>query len=357
MTDYSPPHCHKQHFSTSQLASKRKSAFTLVELLVVIAIIGILVALLLPAVQSAREAARRSSCQNNLKQLGLALHNYESAHKRFPAGQAMGFGVNGNQGCLGTLPMILPFIEESNLQDALDFSKGSYDQPNYTVTATQPEIIVCPSEQRQVNLEAGWTNYHANAGSWSAIAGWDGVFGPIIEEAGHRPLQGIKLARILDGTSNTVALSEVRNGKASELSGSDQKDELTDCFDFGSAPSGNNLATVRAAFMNKDWRNASIPTYAGDFWRLRGHPWSEGTMWRTWYNHLLPPGSVCWRTDNEWWELVSPASSYHRGVINSVMCDGSVQSVSEDIDPDVWTNLGTRDGLPEFRSAGGGGRG
>ena len=343
--------------TTVRLRRSGMNAFTLVELLVVIAIIGILVALLLPAVQSAREAARRSTCQNHLKQLGLALHNYESSFKRFPAGQSMGFSVNGNSGCMGLLPMLLPYLEEDALQDKMDLTLGSYDEPNVTITASQPEIIQCPSEQRVNELEMGWTNYHANSGSWASIAGWDGVFGPIVEEAGHRALPGLKLARIVDGTSNTAALTEVRNGLAGELSGSSTKDGLTDCFDFGAAPTGSNLATIRTAFQNKSWQSSNIPTYSGDYWRLRGYPWSEGTMWRTWYNHIMPPGSVCWRTDSEWWHLVSPASSYHPGVVNSVMCDGSVQSVSEDIDPDVWTDLGTRNGMPEFRSSGSGGRG
>jgi prepilin-type N-terminal cleavage/methylation domain-containing protein/prepilin-type processing-associated H-X9-DG protein len=334
-----------------------EAAFTLVELLVVIAIIGILVALLLPAVQSAREAARRSSCQNNLKQLGLALHNYESTFKRFPAGQTAGFGEGGISGVLGVLPQLLPYVEQSNLKDVMDFDRGSYDEPNVTVTATYPQGVVCPSEQRAGTLVMGWMNYHANAGSWVNIGGWDGTFGPVKEEAGHKALRGIKISMIIDGTSNTVALAEVVNGKASELFGTDTKDPQSDCFEFGGAPSGNNLAAVRTAFANRSWQSANLPTLDGDFWRYRGYPWTEGTMWRGWYNHLLPPGSVCWKVGGNWWEIVSPAGSYHPGSINAAMCDGSVQSVAYDIDPDVWTESGTRNGMPVFRTSGGGGRG
>ena len=72
----------------------------------------------------------------------------------------------------------------------------------------------------------------------------------------------------------------------------------------------------------------------------------EGSMWPTWYNHLLPPNAVCWRTDTLW-KLVSPANSYHNGIVNICMVDGSVQSISDDVDVDVWTDMGTRNGLPK----------
>jgi prepilin-type processing-associated H-X9-DG protein len=90
----------------------------------------------------------------------------------------------------------------------------------------------------------------------------------------------------------------------------------------------------------------SVPKESFGNWRYKGTPWTEGTMWRSWYNHLVPPNSVCWKTDN-WWTLVCPPSSYHPGVVNLVMVDGSVQSASDDVDMDVWTDMGTRDGLPK----------
>jgi prepilin-type processing-associated H-X9-DG protein len=89
-----------------------------------------------------------------------------------------------------------------------------------------------------------------------------------------------------------------------------------------------------------DWQAANIP-WSGA-WRWRGYPFTEGTIWRTWYNHLLTPNSKCWRP-GEWWDLVSPPSSYHTGTVNVVMCDGSVQGITEGIDPDVWLAMGTRD--------------
>ncbi|QDU55881.1 DUF1559 domain-containing protein [Aeoliella mucimassa] len=329
---------------------RTRSGFTLVELLVVIAIIGILVALLLPAVQSAREAARRNSCKNNLKQMGLALLNYENAYGVLPGGQtdsSLYYSVN---------TQILPYMEQGTTHDRIEFDKFIYDtsSANPTIAQVQPEVYLCPSDPQQGgnayswsgssgSTFMGWTNYHSNAGSWVRLGGWDGVFGPMNDTAGKPAFKPLRLARVVDGTSNTVAFAEVANGLAPDIaSGTGTGDPIADCFEFGSPPSGK-LAAVQNQFLEKDWRTAAVP-WSGE-WRFRGYPWVEGTMWRTWYNHLLPPNSVCWRPDS-WWEIVSPASSYHAGVVNAVKLDGSVDSVPEDIDPIVWTDMGTRDGLP-----------
>jgi prepilin-type processing-associated H-X9-DG protein len=123
-----------------------------------------------------------------------------------------------------------------------------------------------------------------------------------------------------------------------------------DCFNLGGMPfppggGTASLATIRNFFLNKDWRTASV-AWAGQ-WRLkRGHPWVEGSMWPTWYNHLVPPNATCWAPDS-WWNLVSPASSYHGGIVNVLMVDGSVQTIASDIDMDIWTDMGTRKGLPK----------
>jgi prepilin-type processing-associated H-X9-DG protein len=107
------------------------------------------------------------------------------------------------------------------------------------------------------------------------------------------------------------------------------------------------MAKIRDVFLKKDWQSAKVAASGGGTWRLRrGNPWTEGSMWCTWYNHLLPPNSTCWAVDS-WWKLVSPVSSYHTSSANVVMLDGSVQTVDSAVDMDVWTNMGTRDGLPK----------
>jgi prepilin-type N-terminal cleavage/methylation domain-containing protein/prepilin-type processing-associated H-X9-DG protein len=342
------------------------TAFTLVELLVVIAIIGVLVALLLPAVQAAREAARRSSCQNNMKQMGLALLNYESARGQLPPGQLAEFGYDppvrkGNYFSVQT--MLLPYHEAENVHDLFDFNKDIYDRDvtvpiNLPAAEKAPELRLCPSEhQRGMPGDSGWTNYHANAGSWARLAGWDGVFGGIVEldiDGKKVPaLPAVKLKKVVDGASNTAAFAEMVNGLFYEGSVEPgQGSPLSDCFDFGGVPfpyggGSQPLQKIRDVFLNRQWATAPVPALStGDSWRLRGNPWVEGTMWMTWYNHLLPPNSTCWKAGS-WWNLVSPPSSYHSDAVNVVMLDGSVQVVSSSIDQNVWTDMGTRDGLPK----------
>lgn len=311
----------------------------------VIAIIGVLVALLLPAVQAAREAARRSSCTNNLKQHGLALLNYESAMKKLPGGQTDAItGDAEAPAYMSVQAQLLPYFEEENLRKLFDFKKPLYGNENFNAMfGAQPAIFLCPSDDRSGRaVETGWTSYHANSGSWARLRGWDGLFGPKIREAEKDPLPPLELGQIVDGTSHTAAFAEVVTGFYPDVApGTGTGDALADCFEFGAAPTGD-FAAVRNAFLAKDWKTATIP-WSGE-WRYKGNPWAEGTHWRTWYNHLTPPNSTCWYP-NSWWELVLPASSRHSGVVNLVMADGSVQAIADGVDPDAWTEMGTRDGM------------
>ena len=323
-----------------------KRGFTLVELLVVIAILGVLVALLLPAVQAAREAGRRNSCLNNLKQLGLALHNFESAQRRLPGGQTAPISDDPNAPAyFSPHAQLLPYFEEANIRRLMDFDAHLYSPVNFNaMLGAKPTVLLCPSDPQQgQSTDLGWTNYHANAGSWVRLGGWDGLFGPVDSAAGKDPLPALKMSQIADGASNTAAFAEVCNGLYPDIAAPGAADRLADCFEFGAPPTGG-FADVRDAFLQKDWSSALVP-WNGE-WRYRGYPWTEGTMWRNWYNHLLPPGSTCWLPGGSFWELVSPAASYHAGVVNVAMADGSVQTVAEGVDPDVWLELGTRDGVP-----------
>ncbi len=326
---------------SSRFVVTRHRGFTLVELLVVIAIIGVLVALLLPAVQAAREAARRTQCINNLKQFGLSMQNYESAHKLIPGGSEGTIG--GDKGYTSVHTLMLPFFEQGQILALYDRDKGPFAQENYEAGRQQPSVFLCPSEMNHrdsLGTDLGWTNYHANSGSWVRLnREWDGVFGPDEEVKGYAALGPLPFRKITDGLSNTVAFAEMSNGFGPDESAS--ANPLADCKEARGRIRTTDATVARDALLAMDWQAARIP-WSGS-WRWRGYPFTEGTIWRTWYNHLMTPNSNCWRP-GEWWDLVSPPSSYHTGTVNVVMCDGSVQGINDGIDPDVWLAMGTRDG-------------
>ncbi len=186
---------------------RTRCAFTLVELLVVIAIIGILISMLLPAIQAAREAARRMQCSNNLKQVGLALHNYETAHKKFPVG-------SWQSNFISPLVAILPYLEQQNNYLQWDFSKNYTHPFNAGVSAQRIEAYLCPSAAlpREVSLlsareTGGPSSYLLCEGTDDYMANADGVFGLQWPDFGyHNPNR--KFRDITDGTSNTLFAGE-----------------------------------------------------------------------------------------------------------------------------------------------------
>ena len=196
------------------LTTRKLPGFTLVELLVVIAIIGVLVALILPAVQSAREAARRSSCGNNLRQLGLGLQNFESSLKNFPsslrpatpnaAGQFDGWSAQAQ---------VLPYLEQASLFEKIDFTL-SYTAQSWPIAPTKVPTYLCPSEPRKkqrLNATTGLPehfplNYVANLGTWF-------VFNPTDRSGGQgafRPYDPLRAANMTDGLSNTLGFAECK---------------------------------------------------------------------------------------------------------------------------------------------------
>jgi len=360
----------------------KTSGFTLIELLVVIAIIAVLIALLLPAVQSAREAARRAQCVNNLKQLGLAVHNYVSANNvlplqcQYPSASPYSAGWS-----FGWALTMAQYLEQGPLFNAMNFQIGifgngsngapAFDLANTTVQFIQLAVLICPSDGTTVrpNHPSGTTNYVGNiegpglvssrtyfsgtiVPSFWGSSGWNGAssnFGPI----------GIESIR--DGSSNTGLFSERLVGINSA---------------GGTAPQipVSSRDSKRALYLNPD---TSLPNDVGEAGALRfvrgcnslpgttlsittnknGWVWFTGYPWHlanASYNHFGPPNSTSCNNNADffggnpsWLTVIGPSgtappNSNHPGGVNVGFADGSVKFIKDSISLQSWWALGTR---------------
>ena len=309
----------------------RRSAFTLIELLVVIAIIAVLIALLLPAVQAAREAARRMQCTNNLKQIGLAMHNYQESRGCLP-GADMVFNVTE----LSALSMVLPYLEQTSIYNAINFDFPYADPnnnpfPNDTVRMTVLSGFICPSDlPSPIPSLGGQTNYMANMGSWIV---WQSAIGP---NAGLANPNGIfyansatTFAAITDGLSNTTLYSErvLADGNNAIVS------PIADVFFSPLAPTTIDDAVADCQAVNIYDLNNQFPLYMGAPWLCGQHIFLEVT----------PPNS---RSCGFFVYLraIMPASSRHPGGVNTCFADGSVKFIKDSINVQTWRALGTRAG-------------
>jgi prepilin-type N-terminal cleavage/methylation domain-containing protein/prepilin-type processing-associated H-X9-DG protein len=312
-----------------------RRGFTLIELLVVIAIIAILIALLLPAVQQAREAARRSSCKNNLKQLGLALHNFHDVYKEFPTAirqevfrDPRWAGLQQNDSGWGSgrdrwsyAVALLPQIEQKPLYDQFLANELGKTRPwnNRAFNRTRLPVLLCPSDPGSnfVHRSAlGPISYHANRGDfWQSWTAWEsrGVFG-----RGGRTV--LNMAAITDGTSNTAAIAECKIGILSSKKVTEGI--ARDVGYFRGAPPSICLAEVGAG----DLYTGNVMTNG---WQI-GWRWADSRTPYTSYEHLLPPNGPSCGRDGENDSFVT-ASSYHPGGVQVLMLDGSVRFVSETI--------------------------
>jgi len=335
------------------MTQSNRRGFTLIELLVVIAIIAVLISLLLPAVQSAREAARRAQCVNNLKQIGLAMHNYHSAMGSFPMAVTTAYsnvGVQTSWGTLGAQAMLLPYLEQGPLYQSINFSwnlwQGQGTLVNRTAWQSRVSSYECPSDGL-----VGQENTNNYFGSVGTTVGF----------RSHPHSRGIfafqrtyGLQDVSDGTSNTISYSEAL---VSSTAGASTQQKWRD----GPAPAG---ATVSAAYrllngpdnlagMQQDWQSCNR------FFRTeinrgqRGYRWGLSNLGESLFQTLIPPNS----NDYPWnsCRLDCPgcgvlhsgyynATSNHPGGVNVGMSDGSVRFVKSTIAMQIWWALGTRDG-------------
>ena len=326
------------------LASAARGGFTLIELLVVIAIIGTLVGLLLPAVQSARETGRRSSCQNNLRQLGVALHSYETAKRRYPPSRCWNGDPASSALEWSAQSRLLPFIEEiavgaeiakniDNSYDTATLSDGST-----LISSLRIATLLCPAEANDKPRIDGDErhyplNYGVNMGTWF-------VFDPATGGGGDGAFQvngRLKPVNFGDGLSKTLAFAEI-------------KAYTPYLRDAGTASGTNPPASP-----------ASIDGFGGEQKPEEGHTeWVDGKTHESGFTATFPPNTRVPITidgaqkDGDWTNRREGTStsirtfaavtsrSYHVGVVNTGLMDGSVRSVSSDIDVATWRALATR---------------
>ena len=290
----------------------RRFGFTLIELLVVIAIIAILIGLLLPAVQKVREAASRMKCQNNLKQIGLGIHNYENAYSKLPPGFSSRSATPNGDGLgsgWGWAAQILPQMEQDNLFRQIDLNRDILDSYHNAVRVKSLPMFRCPSDPYTLDsvlvpFEAGgsttiaFANYVAMGGTFEVTGNPDINTGPFLRNSSY------KITDITDGTSNTI------------------------------------FATERGS------KRSPITTWVGAITGCKNPPRNPGL------DDEGPPTLILTqtgeaadaRTPNNPLDHVEDANSFHSGGVNAVFGDGSVRFIRNSISPYTWFGLGTRSG-------------
>jgi prepilin-type N-terminal cleavage/methylation domain-containing protein/prepilin-type processing-associated H-X9-DG protein len=353
------------HATSTHRPAARPAGFTLVELLVVIAIIGTLVGLLLPAVQSAREAARRGQCSSNLKQMSLGVLNYESVRQRFPASThnpAWKTTLSGSSSYerWSFLTVVMPYMEQAEVyNDLVTVAKGDTTNVRPWSNATfgglnapttrYMSAIICPSEVTK-KPSAGnvtYTSYHCNRGDIPMNWDWSERRGPFVrgDTTGTASLpptdNTTAMSDIRDGTSKTVMLGEVCVGDNT----SDVRTGLgTSATSYtAGTPPANCLTLVGASGFN----SGSFATSSGP-----GSRWADSCTSYTQFFMQMAPNSARCGTNGDTWSTV-PASSYHANGVTVAMCDGSTRFVSDTVDagdPSVGQTNPANTGSPQSYS-------
>ncbi len=327
---------------------KRRAGFTLIELLVVIAIIGVLIALLLPAVQAAREAARRMQCTNNLKQMGLALHNYESSVGSLPPTLC----ITGTTSTVtwtngfGAHPRIMPYAEQGPLFNAINFDLDMATVYNTTVRVQVINMLICPSENKPSYRETSGgklaiSNYGYVVGDWFV---WGGLGSSVAGRSAFGPNLSRRLADFTDGLSNTLWASE---GKAF-------MDYIRDCPSLANINTPNGIPSPDADpyAVAPEYLSGCVlkPGEGRTEWYESGaHHSGITTAWPPNRRIVGGPGKIYPDTDlnSNREKLGKPtyaaatARSYHPGGVNALFGDGSVKFIKSSISGQNWRSLGT----------------
>jgi prepilin-type N-terminal cleavage/methylation domain-containing protein/prepilin-type processing-associated H-X9-DG protein len=313
---------------------KQRRGFTLIELLVVIAIIAVLIALLLPAVQAAREAARRSQCVNNLKQIGIALHNYENVNGEIPP-TAFNAGSFANVNDFSMKTRLLPYLEQQTLFSALNMSFTGLNAVNQTVYSTKVATFLCPSDSNVPSTISGGTNYPNNLGVMRINA--TVLDGPADKMNQSSDGPDITFATVTDGLSNTVIFSEWIKGK--NLGNVSVGLWTVHNMSTGE-PTGYGPAQFASTASACQATNSPVDDQKGAAWI--DHLVGRGGG----YSHIQTPnlkscyynGGLNSNTDHG----VIGASSNHPGGVNVLFLDGSVKFLKNTVNPNTWWAIATK---------------